>query len=139
MTGNPTLLPILITDDESEDRFFLQKALRKAGVTNPIVEFRDGADLLEFLGRETSANKSLGEIADLLFLDIKMPLVDGFDAMTWIRNNPAVKLLRIVIVSSSSLPRDQERASALGAAHYLEKYPSSETLARVVARTGAAE
>ena len=137
MTGNPTLLPILITDDESEDRFFLQKALRKAGITNPILEFRDGADLLEFLERETSANKSLDEIANLLFLDIKMPLVDGFDAMTWIRENPAVKLLRIVIVSSSSLPRDQERASALGATHYLEKYPTSETLARVVAECGA--
>jgi CheY-like chemotaxis protein len=137
VTGDPTLLPILITDDESEDRFFLQKALRKAGIKNPILEFTDGADLLEFLGREAGANKSLSEIAKLLFLDIKMPLVDGFDAMTWIRENPVVKLLRIVIVSSSSLPKDQARASALGAVDYLEKYPTAQTLARVVAECSA--
>jgi CheY-like chemotaxis protein len=134
--GDSTLLPILITDDESEDRFFLQKALRKAGVKNPILEFRDGADLLQFLEAHAKDHKSAGEIADLLFLDIKMPLVDGFDTMRSIRNNPALKLLRIVIVSSSSLPKDQERAAELGAAQYLEKYPTSETLARVVSNPG---
>jgi CheY-like chemotaxis protein len=132
VSGATQLPPILITDDESEDRFFLQKALRKAGVKNPILEFRDGAELLEFLERETGAHKLLPEIAALLFLDLKMPLVDGFDAMHWIRENPIVKLLQIVIVSSSSLPRDQEQASHLGAARYLEKYPSAEVLARVV-------
>jgi CheY-like chemotaxis protein len=132
VTGDSTLLPILITDDESEDRFFLQKALRKAGARNPILEFRDGADLLQFLEREAKVHKSASEIADLLFLDIKMPLVDGFDAMRSIRDNPVLKLLRIVIVSSSSLPKDQERASELGAAQYLEKYPTSEMLARIV-------
>jgi CheY-like chemotaxis protein len=133
VTAEETLQPILITDDESEDRFFLQKALRRAGVKNPIVEFRDGADLLEFLERETAGRKSRREIASLLFLDIKMPLVDGFDAMRWIRENPVLKLLQIVIVSSSSLPRDHEQASRLGAARYLEKYPTAEVLAKVVA------
>jgi CheY-like chemotaxis protein len=128
-----TLRPILITDDESEDRYFLQKALRKAGVKNPIVEFRDGAELLEFFERQLIDRKSQNEITGLLFLDIKMPLVDGFDAMRWIRDNPALKLLQIVIVSSSSLPQDQAAATELGAVRYLEKYPTSETLARVVA------
>jgi CheY-like chemotaxis protein len=138
VTGESTLRPILITDDESEDRYFLQKALRKAGVKNPILEFRDGADLLEFFERQLSDRKVLSEIADLLFLDIKMPLVDGFDAMRWIRDNPVLKLLQIVIVSSSSLPKDQVAASELGAVRYLEKYPTSETLARVIADCSAA-
>ena len=139
MTADGALKPILITDDESEDRFFLQKALRRAGVKNPILEFRDGADLIEFLEREMAGRKTLGEIASLLFLDIKMPLVDGFDAMRWIRENPVIKLLQIVIVSSSSLPRDQEEASKLGAAGYLEKYPTAEVLAKVVANCAAAQ
>jgi CheY-like chemotaxis protein len=133
VTGPATLSPILIADDESEDRFFLQKALRKAGVKNPILEFRDGADLLEFLERETVEHKTLHDIADLLFLDIKMPLVDGFDTMRAIRDNPVLKVLQIVIVSSSGLPKDQKQASELGAVGYLEKYPTSETLARVIA------
>jgi CheY-like chemotaxis protein len=131
-----TLRPILITDDESEDRYFLQKALRKAGVKNPILEFRDGADLLEYFERQLTDHKSLDDIADLLFLDIKMPLVDGFDAMRWIRDNPILKLLRVVIVSSSSLPQDQAVASELGAVSYLEKYPTAETLGRIVAQCG---
>ena len=137
MPADVALQPILITDDESEDRFFLQKALRRAGVKNPILEFRDGADLLEFLEREAAEQKPLNEIASLLFLDIKMPLVDGFDAMRWIRAHPAVKPLRIVIVSSSSLPRDQEQASQLGAADYLEKYPTADVLAKLVGTSGS--
>ena len=136
MLPEETLKPILFTDDESEDRFFLQKALQKAGVRNPILEFRDGADLIEFLERAIAERKPLQEIAGLLFLDIKMPLVDGFDAMRWIRGNPVVKLLQIVIVSSSSLPRDQEQASSLGAARYLEKYPTAAVLAEVVEQSG---
>ena len=136
VTGDATLLPILITDDESEDRFFLQKALRKAGVKNPILEFSDGADLLQFLDGRVEEQKSAKEIAELLFLDLKMPLVDGFDAMRSIRDNPALKLLRIVIVSSSSLPRDQERASEFGVAEYLEKYPTAQILARILAESG---
>ena len=139
MTGHATLLPILITDDESEDRFFLQKALRKAGVKNPILEFRDGADLLTFLEEEAKVHKPLNEITHLLLLDLKMPLVDGFDALQWIRDHPTFNLLRVVIVSSSSLPEDQERASQLGAVRYLEKYPSSEILADIVAESGAGE
>jgi CheY-like chemotaxis protein len=133
VTDSAMFAPILIADDESEDRFFLQKALRKAGVKNPILEFRDGAELLEFFERETVEHKTLREIADVLFLDIKMPLVDGFDTMRFIRGNPVLKLLQIVIVSSSGLPNDQQRAAELGAVGYLEKYPTSETLARVVA------
>ena len=134
--GDAPLLPILIADDESEDRFFLEKALRKAGAKNPIIEFCDGSNLLEFLGRETAARKPLNEIAALLFLDIKMPLVDGFDAMRWIRDNPIIMRLRIVIVSSSRLPKDQEQASQLGAVRYLEKYPSAGTLAKIMADHG---
>ena len=134
--GDAPLLPILIADDESEDRFFLGKTLRKAGIKNPIIEFCDGANLLEFLGRETAARKPLNEIAALLFLDIKMPLVDGFDAMRWIRDNPVITALGIVIVSSSSLPKDQEQASQLGAVRYLEKYPRADTIAKVMADHG---
>jgi CheY-like chemotaxis protein len=136
--GDVSLVPILIADDEAEDRYFLEKALRKAGAKNPIIEFHDGADLLEFLRKETAAQKSIHEIATLLLLDIKMPLVDGFDAMRWIRDDPVVNLLRIAIVSSSSLPRDQEKAAELGAISYLEKYPSSAALGALLAQnTGA--
>jgi hypothetical protein len=59
VTVESTLSPVLITDDESEDRFFLQKALRKAGVKNPILEFHDGADLVEFLERQSAGRSTV--------------------------------------------------------------------------------
>lgn len=122
------LPPILIADDESEDRFILEKTLRRAGVTNPIVGFRDGEELIDHLGRELSAAKPLGQIAALLLLDIKMPMVDGLDALRWIRENPILNALKVAIVSSSRHPRDVERASELGVAGYLEKYPTAAAL-----------
>jgi CheY-like chemotaxis protein len=56
--------------------------------------------------------------------------------MRWIRDHPVLKLLRVVIVSSSTLPKDQAQASELGAVRYLEKYPTAETLRDVMTASG---
>ena len=133
MPSSPSLPPILVCDDESNDVFLLRRALMKAGITNPIIGVADGEELLEFLNGATFG----GLIPCVLFLDIKMPRMGGFEALTAIRSHPSLAALKVVMLTSSDLPADLERARTLGADSYLVKFPTPERLAQVLREVGA--
>jgi CheY-like chemotaxis protein len=121
------LPPILIADDDRDDRFMLQRALIKAAVENPVLTFTDGDDLIQFLAAGQARD------ACLLFLDLNMPRMTGFDVLAAMRRCGHTGRLRTVVVSSSTREEDAERAKQLGAADYLVKFPSPAMLAKVVA------
>jgi len=131
MESNAPLDPILIADDESDDVFVLTHRLKKAGIQNPIVEFKDGADLVDYVSQHAESGTFK---AALLLLDIKMPRLDGFDTLEWLRQKAGLKMLRVAMVSSSQRPDDKSRAFAAGANEYFEKFPSPADLADAVAR-----
>lgn len=130
-----SLPPILVADDESNDVFLLRRALHKAGVTNPIIGVADGEELLEFLNGATFG----GLIPCALFLDIKMPRMGGFEALAAIRQHPALRALKVIMLTSSDLPADVERAKELGADSYLVKFPTPEALAQQLRELGACQ
>ena len=127
-TEQPKLFPILIADDDPDDRFLLEHRLRKAGVLNPLVGFRDGAELVKFLER-VEADESH---PCLLLLDLKMPTVDGFDILTWLHRRPRWRDLKVAVITSSTRPADRQRVSEIGVSEYLEKFPTEAALARIV-------
>ncbi len=133
ITSTPQLelCPIAIVDDDPDDRFLVESRLRKAGVLNPIVVFNDGNTLVEFL-EQVVVNG--GSRPHLLFLDLKMPLLDGFDVLLWLRERPEFQSLPVAVVTSSARPAERQRALESGAMEYLEKFPSGTDLARVVRR-----
>lgn len=118
-------------DDDPDDRFLVEHRLRKAGVLNPAMVFNDGKMLVEFL-EQLAGND--GRRPSLLLLDLKMPLVDGFDVLAWLRGRPEFQNLPVAVITSSTHPADRERALESGAMEYLEKFPSAADLARVVRR-----
>jgi CheY-like chemotaxis protein len=122
---------ILIADDDADDQFFLRRALEKADVANPIVTFNDGDDLLEFLQRRPDADARAEPC--LLFLDLNMPRMTGFDVLTRLAGARRATGLKTVVVSSSTREDDIERAKALGASEYLVKFPTPATFGRIVA------
>lgn len=125
-----TLPPILIADDEADDVFILRRALQSAGVRHPIIGVEDGEQLLRFLESATFG----GLIPAVLFLDLKMPGMTGHDALKEIRQHPSLNGLRVVIVTSSSLDCDRERAETLGADAFMTKFPTPAQLAALLAR-----
>lgn len=128
------LPPILIADDEADDQFMLRHALLKAKVENPIITFNDGDDLLEFLNGENTASDVSNRAAPcLLFLDLNMPRMTGFDVLTNLARAKLGRGLKTVVVSSSSREEDAERARRLGASEYLIKFPTPQTFGRIVA------
>ena len=125
------LRPILITDDEADDAFLLEHRLRKAGVPNPILLFRDGDELLQYFAAlpRSTEGKPL-----LLLLDLKMPMLDGFDVLAAVRTEARLRGLPVTVITSSTRPVDRDRALGAGADGFLEKFPSPAELAGVVDR-----
>ncbi|MDO8541207.1 MAG: response regulator [Opitutaceae bacterium] len=132
MTAQAPVRPILLADDNTEDLFFLRRKLAKIGVTNPIVSVEDGFEAIRVLkARNTIDGENL--VPSILFLDIKMPGVTGFSVLSWVRSEDALNRVKVVMVSDSDEPSDIELATELGANAYLIKYPSSDSIAHVLA------
>ena len=134
MTEAEPLDLILVAEDDSNDLFLLRRLLDKAGVKNPVVSFSNGEEAIAFL--QPTVNAEVGGAASppcVIFLDIKMPRLDGFDVLRWIRKQRALKNVPVIMLSGSDEPRDLRRATELGASHYLIKHPAPEVFAEVVA------
>lgn len=109
---------ILLAEDSDDDTFFARRCLAAAGISLNLKRCSNGVEILTEL-------KNCGSHLPLaVILDLKMPLMDGFDTLKWIREQPAFAHLPVVIFSSSGLDEDRNRAAALGCTEFLVK-PSS--------------
>jgi CheY-like chemotaxis protein len=134
VASSSALRPVIIIDDEPDDLFLLRRLLEKGGVKNPVITCLDSEDVRTFFAASAVMQKKVPEFAPcVLFTDLKMPKIDGFELLEWLRKQKAFDGLTIVVMSSSDLPADVERAQKLGADHYLLKYPSPDRIAEVIA------
>lgn len=113
---------ILLAEDGAEDIILIQKAFEKGGIRNPLFVVRDGAEAIEYLsGGGRYANRRQYPLPVLLLLDLKMPGMDGFDVLSWIKFQPHLSSLRIVVLTSSEAIKDVDKAYKLGATSFLVK------------------
>lgn len=119
---------ILVCDDSHDDVFLLKEAFASAGVRAKIESVSSGDQAIEYF-QDTGGR----HLPMLTLLDIKMPRVDGFDVLAWVRSRPApLNGLPIVMLSSSSLAGDIDRAHQLGCNGYVVKPNGLEPLKRLV-------
>ena len=121
----PNNAPMLVVDDEPSDTYFLRRTLKEAGVPNPVIGCADGEEAVSFLESATFG----GQRPCLIFLDLKMPRMNGPEFLTWIRGQSMFADVKVIVLSSSDQAADRERALALGAHDYLVKFPPAATLA----------
>ena len=132
MAAKPAQNVILVAEDDADDLYLLRRLLNKAGVKNPVVSCRNGDEVISFL-RAAAANAEKAVRPCLVFLDIKMPKLDGFEVLRWIRKQTTLRTLPVVMLSGSDEPQDIARATELGANRYLIKHPSSDVIAELLA------
>jgi two-component system response regulator len=114
---------VLLVEDEANDVFFMQEAMKKAGVLNPIRVASDGQQAIDyFKGAGQFANREEFPLPCLVLLDLKLPYVMGLDVLKWIRQQPGLPAI-VVILSSSKEEEDIATAYRLGANGYLVKPP----------------
>lgn len=128
----PDQTPILVVEDNDDDAFLLERAGKQAGVSS----FRfvtDGQQAIDYL-------KGCGQFADrekfpmpfLVLLDLKLPFVSGFEVLTWIRQQPNLCTLVVIVLTSSKESRDIRRAAELGASSYLTKPATTQELIELI-------
>jgi two-component system, response regulator len=114
--------PVLIADDSEADIFFLLRAFESAGVQNPIFVTRSGHDTMGFLkGERPFNNRELFPQPRIVFLDLYMPGINGFDILRWKQFQPEYARTLFVALSNSSRIKDISTAYDLGANTFLSK------------------
>lgn len=128
--------PILVADDDEDDCLLLRRAIRQGAIENPILRFRDGSELVKFLEHiPPSEVESSAHSPWLLFLDITMPIMNGFEVLEWLAKHQGMPKVRAVMLSGSYRTEDIQRALALGATDYLMKPISAPVAAALATRT----
>ena len=105
-----------------------------------MITFLDSEDVRTFFVATTVIQKKLPEFTPcVLFTDLKMPKIDGFELLDWLRKQKDFDDLKIIVMSNSDVPADVDRAQKLGANHYLLKYPDPSQLTELIAAANAGD
>jgi CheY-like chemotaxis protein len=113
---------ILLAEDREDDVLLVRRALVRAEVKNPLMVVRNGEEVVAYLeGTGKYSNREHFPVPDLLLLDLKMPRMDGFEVLQWLRQHPEMKALRVIVLTSSQDIYDVNRAYELGANSFLVK------------------
>jgi CheY-like chemotaxis protein len=113
---------ILVADDDSDDVYLLRRALRKAGLTPRVLDVFDGTLAVSYLsGEPPFDDRKKYPFPDLFLLDLKMPKMNGFDVLAWLKGRPDMGSLPVIVLSSSSVEDDETMALRMGAREFLTK------------------
>jgi CheY-like chemotaxis protein len=113
---------ILLAEDTEDDVLLIRRALFKGGVSNPVQVVRNGAEAISYLkGEAEFTDRDEYPLPELMLLDLKMPIVDGFEVLRWVRRQPLLAALRVLVLTSSDSLRDVNLAYRLGANSFLVK------------------
>jgi CheY-like chemotaxis protein len=119
--------PILLAEDDDNDVFFFQRAVREANIRNELCVVRDGQEVMDYLtGTGRFADRAQYPLPCLLILDLKMPRKTGMEVLQWLRTAAPFSTLPVIVFSSSAQPEDIGRAYRLGANAFVVKPASIE-------------
>ena len=120
---------VLYVEDEENDYALLKLAAKRCGTPFALQYAADGDQAIAYLnGAGAYADREEYPFPDLVLLDLKMPRLDGFEVIRWIRDNPLTKTLPVVVLAGSSFRADIRRALELGANSYAAKPAKFEEL-----------
>ncbi|HVN85089.1 MAG TPA: response regulator [Candidatus Binatia bacterium] len=106
---------IIVAEDDDGHARLMERNLRRGGIINAIRRVRDGVELLHGL---RSGNRNESEV---IFLDINMPRLDGFEVLTQLKADPQLRAIPVIMVTSTDSQREINRAYELGASSYVVK------------------
>ena len=130
------LKPILLVEDNPHDLELTLIALERSQLANEVIVVRDGADALDYLHvRGAFAEREHGNPAVVL-LDLKLPKVDGLEVLGAIRDNPTLKSLPVVMLTSSREEQDLVRSYELGVNAYVVKPVDFQEFVRAISDLG---
>lgn len=120
---------ILQVEDREEDVYLLKRAIQRAEVQADVRAVIDGQEAIDYLsGAGQFADRQAHPFPYLILLDLKLPQKTGFDVLAWVRAQPVLRTLVVIVLSSSIDEGDLEKAYQLGANAFLVKPSDLSTL-----------
>ena len=120
---------VLLVEDSPDDAYFFQRQLNKLPKPLSLHHVSDGKAAVDLIGESYTSSARL---PDAVFLDLKMPVMNGFEVLEWVQEQPFSTSLMITVLSGSDQPADRARANRLGATGYLVKPVTSKDLDQVL-------
>ncbi|MEI7638970.1 MAG: response regulator [Syntrophus sp. (in: bacteria)] len=113
---------ILLVEDNTDDVELTLRAFKKNNILNRVIIAKDGAEALDFLfGTGTYAGREWKDLPVVILLDLKLPKIDGLEVLKRIRQDNRTKLIPVVILTSSTEPKDVVNGYSMGANGYVRK------------------
>lgn len=112
---------ILVVDDSPRDTELTVNALETYQLTNKVTSLRDGAEALDYLYRRGDFSGRTDGQPAVILLDLKMPKVDGLEVLRQIKRDPELKMIPIVVMTSSREEQDVLKSYQLGVNAYVVK------------------
>lgn len=131
------LKPIVLVEDNPNDLELTLVALEKCGLANEVITLRDGVEAMEYLGCTGHwEHREKGNPA-LVILDLKLPKRDGIEVLQYIRRNPALQMVPVVILTSSRQEPDLHTSYEFGVNAYVVKPLKFADFVRAVQDVGS--
>ena len=128
--------PVLLVEDDANDTILIQRSLRQAGLSNRLVVLSDGQQAVNYLtGHGPYRDRMQYPLPVLILLDLGLPKVSGFEFLEWLRNEPELNGLPVVVLTGSAFSPDIKKAYALGANSFLVKPNDSAEMATMLKST----
>jgi CheY-like chemotaxis protein len=114
--------PILLVEDSPEDFETTERAFRRSGLKNPIFRCADGDEALDYLHRRGRyAEPEKAPRPGVILLDLNLPGTDGREVLAEIKNDPHLKQIPVIVLTTSNDERDIEACYRCGANSYIQK------------------
>jgi two-component system, response regulator len=112
---------ILLVEDNPDDVELTILALERNNIANPVTVVRDGQEALDYLNYKGKYTNADHELPNLILLDLKLPKVDGIEVLNQIKGDRKLKLIPVVVLTSSKEDSDVLKSYDLGVNSYIRK------------------
>src|SRR5713101_358231 len=118
---DPAPLAVLLVEDSEDDAFFFTRALEKTRLHCFCAHVMDGSEAVEYLSAAREGAGGAPPLPSIIFLDLKLPAMNGFQVLKWIGRQQFSPPLQVTVLSGSDQSSDVQMARDLGAWEYLVK------------------
>jgi len=127
---------ILFAEDDEGHAGLIMHSLRRSGIQEKIIHFKDGEEILNFLFRTGTGPGRQEHVSYLLLLDIRMPKIDGIEVMMRVKQDRELRSLPVIMVSTMEDPVEIERCCRLGCSNYFVKPVEFDQFSRAMEELG---
>jgi CheY-like chemotaxis protein len=127
---------IIIAEDDEGHAALIKKNLKRAGIVNTILHFKDGQETLDYLFKRGAGPHWKKGTPLVLLLDIRMPKIDGVEVLRQIKQHLELRKIPVIMITTTDDPLEVERCHAIGCSNYVTKPVDYEKFVAAIRQLG---